>query len=34
MPKYVISSTLENPVWNNTQVLRGDIAEEVWKLTQ
>ena len=29
MPKYVISSTLENPEWNNTQVLRGDVVEEV-----
>jgi dihydrofolate reductase len=34
MPKYVISSTLVNPEWNNTQVLRGDVAEEVRKLTQ
>jgi dihydrofolate reductase len=34
MPKYVISATLENPEWNNTRVLRGDIAEEVKKLTQ
>ena len=29
MPKYVVSSTLENPEWNNTTVLRGDIVEEV-----
>ena len=34
MPKYVISSTLENPEWNNTRVLRGDVAEEAKKLTQ
>ena len=34
MPKYVISSTLENPRWNNTQVLRGDVVEEVRKLAQ
>jgi dihydrofolate reductase len=34
MPKYVISSTLENPEWNNTQVLRGDVVEEVRKLAQ
>jgi dihydrofolate reductase len=34
MPKYVISSTLEHPEWNNTKVLRGDVAEEVRKLTQ
>ncbi|HWQ01278.1 MAG TPA: dihydrofolate reductase family protein [Gaiellaceae bacterium] len=29
MPKYVVSSTLENPEWNNTTVLRGDVVEEV-----
>ena len=32
MPKYVVSSTLENPEWNNTTVLRGDVVEEVTKL--
>jgi dihydrofolate reductase len=32
MPKYVVSSTLENPEWNNSTVLKGDIAEEVAKL--
>ena len=32
MPKYVISSTLENPTWNNTTVLNGDVLEEVQKL--
>ncbi len=32
MPKYVISSTLESPEWNNTTVLRGDVVEEVAKL--
>jgi len=34
MPKYVVSSTLESPEWNNTTVLRGDILEEVKKLKQ
>jgi dihydrofolate reductase len=34
MPKYVVSSTLENPEWNNSTVLKGDIAEEVAKLKQ
>jgi dihydrofolate reductase len=29
MPKFVVSSTLETPEWNNTTVLRGDLAEEV-----
>jgi dihydrofolate reductase len=32
MPKYVISSTLEDATWNNTTVLRGDVVEEVAKL--
>jgi dihydrofolate reductase len=32
MPKYVISSTLEDPEWNNTTVLKGDLAEQVSKL--
>jgi dihydrofolate reductase len=34
MPKYVVSSTLEDPEWNNSTVLRGDLAEEVSKLRQ
>jgi len=34
MPKYVISSTLENPEWGNTTVLRGDVVEEVTKLKE
>jgi dihydrofolate reductase len=34
MPKYVVSSTLENPEWNNSTVLRGDVAEEVRKLKE
>jgi dihydrofolate reductase len=29
MPKYVVSSTLESPEWQNTTVLRGDPAETV-----
>src|SRR5215207_9243088 len=29
MPKYVVSSTLENPEWNNSTVLEGDVVEEV-----
>jgi dihydrofolate reductase len=33
MPKYVVSSTLENPDWNNSTVLKkGDVAKEVAKL--
>src|SRR4051812_17184835 len=34
MPKYVVSSTLENPEWNNSTVLKGDLAEEVDNLRQ
>ena len=34
MPKYVISSSLENPDWNNTTVLTGKVVEEVSKLTR
>jgi dihydrofolate reductase len=34
MPKYVVSSTLEDPEWNNSTVLKGDIVEEVAKLKQ
>ena len=32
LPKYVVSSTLEAPVWNNTTVLKGDVIDEVSKL--
>jgi dihydrofolate reductase len=34
MPKYVVSSTLDNPEWNNTTVLKGDAAEEATKLKE
>ncbi len=34
MPKYVVSSTLDNPEWNNTTVLKGDAAEEAGKLKE
>src|SRR5437868_4958570 len=32
MPKYVVSSTLKKADWNNSTILRGDVAEEVSKL--
>src|SRR5918992_4794335 len=34
MPKYVVSSTLENPEWNNTTVLKGDAVEAAAKLKE
>jgi dihydrofolate reductase len=34
MPKYVVSSTLQEPDWNNSTVLRGDVVTEVSKLKQ
>ena len=34
MPKYVVSSTLEDADWNNSTVLKGDVVEEVSKLRQ
>jgi dihydrofolate reductase len=32
MPKYVVSSTLSEPTWNNTTVLGGDFVAAVTKL--
>ncbi len=34
IPKYVVSSTLEDPEWNNSTVLKGDAVTEVSKLKQ
>jgi dihydrofolate reductase len=34
MPKYVVSSTLNDPDWNNSIVLAGDVVQEVSKLKQ
>ncbi len=34
MPKYVVSSTLEEPRWANSTVLKGDAVREVSKLKQ
>src|SRR3984885_3960062 len=32
MPKYVVSSTLDEPRWTNSTVLSGDVASEVTRL--
>jgi dihydrofolate reductase len=34
MPKYVVSSTLNNPSWNNTSVLQGEPMAAVARLKQ
>jgi dihydrofolate reductase len=34
MPKYVVSSTLVDPAWNNSTVLKGDAVTDVSKLKQ
>jgi dihydrofolate reductase len=34
MPKYVVSSTLADPKWSNSTVLKGDVVSEVSKLKQ
>jgi dihydrofolate reductase len=34
MPKYVVSSTLDNPEWNNSTVLGGNVVDEVSRLKQ
>ncbi|MFZ0217628.1 MAG: dihydrofolate reductase family protein [Candidatus Dormiibacterota bacterium] len=32
LPKYVVSSTLQDPAWNHTTVLEGDVGSAVSKL--
>jgi len=34
LPKYVVSSTLVEPHWSNSTVLKGDVVNEVSKLKQ
>jgi dihydrofolate reductase len=34
MPKYVVSSTLVDPVWKNSTVLKGDVVTEASTLKQ
>src|SRR6186997_1664375 len=32
LPKFVVSATLDQPSWNNTSVLRGDVLDEAVRL--
>jgi dihydrofolate reductase len=34
MPKYVVSSTLENPGWSGSRVIKGNVIEEIRKLKE
>lgn len=34
LPKYVVSSTLDKAEWNNSTIIKGDLAKEVAKLKQ
>lgn len=34
LPKFVVSTTLEEVEWNNSRLIKGNIAEEVYKLKQ
>ena len=34
LPKYIVSSTLEDPIWTNATVLKGEVVGEVSKLKQ
>jgi dihydrofolate reductase len=33
-PKYVVSSTLQKPTWNNTTLIKGNVEEEISKLKE
>ena len=33
-PKYVVSSTLQDPEWNNSRVVKGDLLDEVSNLSR
>src|SRR5215213_6697434 len=32
LPKHVVSTSLQNPVWNNSSVIRRNVVEEIEKL--
>jgi dihydrofolate reductase len=34
MPKYVVSTTLKDPEWNNTQVIDSDVVGEITRMKQ
>jgi dihydrofolate reductase len=34
MPKYVVSKTLEKAEWNNSHIIKGDVAKEIARLKE
>lgn len=34
MTKYVVSTTLDEPVWNNSTIIKSNVADEIAKLKQ
>src|SRR3712207_6072921 len=34
MPKYVVSSSMDDPEWSNSTVVKGDLGEEIPKLRE
>jgi dihydrofolate reductase len=34
LKKYVVSSTLDKPLWRDTTIIRGDVVDAVWRLKE
>ncbi len=34
LPKYVVSSTIKDPEWNNSTLISGDVVKQLWELKQ
>src|SRR3984957_11368775 len=34
MPKYVVSSSLKDPMWSNSTIIKGDVTTEIAELKQ
>ena len=32
LPKVVFSRTMDTPSWNNTRLVKGDLAAEIWRM--